>query len=204
MWVDVLLSNRKHMEIIASIVSVGNWNPAIFTPQWVMDNVFRLPEGESIQVNLNEKLMTLTFFWDDIAFSVTDSRLEFKTNKVGAERLVAMDTLFRNLSEMLPYTPITALGYNYNLIGTPEEIASLLPWSLGSFPQMNDYDLSSTVFSTAIGEGQSNINIRCGKEKFEIACNLQYMQLGSLPQDTLPFSIIKTEIQKLFGYVDGE
>lgn len=192
------------MEKIASIVSVGNWNPAIFTPQWVMDNVFRLPEGESIQVNLNEKLMSLTFFWDDIAFSVTDNRLEFKTNKVVAERLEAMDSLFRYLAEMLPYTPITALGYNYNLIGTEEEVSNMLPWPMDKFPQINGYELSSSVFSTSIGDGQSNINIRCGKEKCEIACNLQYLQLRSLPQDTLPFNIIKTEIKKIFGYVDGE
>ena len=190
------------MEKLASIVSVGNWNPAIFTPEWVMDHVFRLPEGESIQVNLNEKLMALTFFWNDIAFSVTDSRLEFKTTKVTSDRLVAMDSLFRNLSEMLPYTPVTALGYNYNLIDTTEGICKLLPWPLETFPQTEGYAMTSVVYSSLLEGGQSNINVRIGKEKSEIACNLQFLSVSQLPENALPFDLVKQEIKKLFGYDD--
>lgn len=192
------------MEKFASIVSVGNWNPAIFTPQWVMDHVFQLPEGASIQVNLNEKLMALTFFWNEIAFSVTENRLEFKTNKVSSERLQVMDDLFRNLSEMLPYTPITALGYNYNLIGTLEEICKLLPWPLGDFPQTEGYKMTSAVYSSPLEGGQCNINIRIGREKSEIACNLQFQEFAKLPGDALPFDLVKAEIKKLFDYADGE
>ena len=54
------------MEKNASIVSVGSWNPRIFTPSWVSANVFAMPEGESMNISLNEKQMNLAYTWKDI------------------------------------------------------------------------------------------------------------------------------------------
>lgn len=188
------------MNSLASIVSVGSWNPAIFTPQWVVDNVFGIPKGESIQINLNEKQMNLTFTWKDISFIVTDSRLEFKTLVPNEDNLILMDALFKHLSEMLSYTPVSALGYNYNLSLTPEEARSIIPWSIESLPTVKDYSPQSIVLANDVANGRLSINVRYEEGLIELACNLQFTEYAQLPQEGTSFDVLKKEIKKIFGY----
>lgn len=76
------------MEITASIVSVGSWNPRIFTPEWVSTNVFSMPEGDTMNIALNEKQMNLTYAWKGIQLLMTDRGIEMKTDAKSMDVLI--------------------------------------------------------------------------------------------------------------------
>ena len=73
------------MKVEASIVSLGSWNSRIFTPTWVSEKVFAMPEGDSMNVGLNDQQMSLTYLWKNIQLLINDSRIEFKTNQCTKE-----------------------------------------------------------------------------------------------------------------------
>ena len=100
------------MKVEASIVSVGSWNSRIFTPAWVSANVFAMPNGESMNIALNEQQMTLSYEWNSIQLIMSDTRIEFKSNKQSKETLALMEQCYQRLSELLPYTPVVAVGYS--------------------------------------------------------------------------------------------
>ena len=67
------------MKLEASIVSLGGWNSRIFTPVWVSENVFAMPEGESMNIALNEQQLSLVYIWKNIQLLLSDTRLELKS-----------------------------------------------------------------------------------------------------------------------------
>ena len=60
-------------------------------PTWVSDKVFAMPEGDSMNVGLNDQQMSLTYLWKNIQLLITDSRIEFKTNQCTSEILTLME-----------------------------------------------------------------------------------------------------------------
>lgn len=188
------------MKKVASIISVGSWNPKIFNPEWVSANVFAMPEGETMDIRLNDKQMTLTYIWKDIMFSMTDKGIELKTEKCEAQVLQLMEAIYKHLMEVLQYTPITAFGYNLNLSLTAEEYAKTKISGLVQMQVLDIYKETSHSF-TAVKDGVlRTFDIRSIEDGAEIRCNFHYTQKNSLPNEGTVFNIIASEFQHFLGY----
>ena len=93
-----------------SIVVVGNFNPAIFTPAWFALHDL-LPESAAAGANLLVAHPQITHFQADwLDLQVTTDR--FKSETLLAPHIRVRDLTARVFKEHLPHTPLRAVGIN--------------------------------------------------------------------------------------------
>lgn len=187
------------MEINASIVSIGGWNSHIFTPKWVAANVFNVSEGTSMELKLDEKQMTLSYKSGDIEFSATEIGVEFKTQIVTDENCHKMEQYYRRLVELLPYTPIRAFGYNYNLIFPIDDFKKT---KLAQFVERKEigagYNTSSFSFTISKEKSLRSVNVNFQDNKIEVVCNFQFNRINDIPEVSV-FDCMKEELKLILG-----
>lgn len=188
------------MDKNASIVSIGGWNSHIFTPQWVAANVFNVSEGSSMELKLDEKQMNLSYKSGDIEFSATEIGVEFKTQKVTVENCHKLEKYYQHLVELLPYTPIRAFGYNYNLVFPIEDFQKT---KLAQFVERKDigagYNTSSFSFTVSKDKSLRSVNVNFQDNKAEVVCNFQYYQINDIPETSV-FDSMKEELKLILGH----
>lgn len=188
------------MKIEASLVSVGSWNTRIFTPAWISANVFAMKNGESMNIALNEQQMTLSYVWKDIQLLMSDTRIEFKSNHCSEETLILMEQCYLRLSELLPYTPVVAVGYNLNLTLSFDEYKQTAV--CGSIVQKKiDVYTNGTQTFSAVKEGSvRNFVVQQNADSVEIRANFHYPQPKSTPAVGTAFHVIESEMKHFLGY----
>ena len=189
-----------NMKIEASIVSVGSWNSRIFTPAWVSANVFAMPDGESMNIALNEQQMTLSYEWKNIQLQLSDTRIEFKCNQCRKETLALMEQCYQHLSELLPYTPVTAVGYNLNITLTLDEFKKTVVSE--SLVQSNiDIYINGTQTFSAVKDGAvRSFVVQQNTDNAEIRANFHYPQPKLIPAVGTAFGVIESEMKHFLGY----
>lgn len=138
---------RNLYQNINTIVIVGAWNIAIFTPDWIKKNVLReedYPEFK-IEYPLNV-LQSLRYVTSDFAFCIAENKLLFSllTDTTKAEK--ELISVINAICQKLPHTPVSALGINF-WFETDKEIEVLNGLS----------DTSKLV--EALGNIQQSINV---------------------------------------------
>ena len=188
------------MKVEASIVSLGSWNSRIFTPTWVSDKVFAMSEGESMNVGLNDPQLSLTYIWKNIQLLVTDSRIDFKTDQCTSEILTLMEQCYLRLSEYLPYTPITAVGFNLDFHFTQEEFQQTTVGKLQRPRSIGEYNCNTVTYSSNKDNATRSFVIQQTAEGGEIRVNFHYSRPNRLPAVGTCFELIATEMRQFLGY----
>jgi hypothetical protein len=109
-------------------ISAAGFNPSIFQFQWVAKNIYGCAEGD--QVNLVEVLtenglaVNRLTFWEGVAFKVDMQRTEFFILDTKAETLAQLENILLKMLEILPHTPVSAIGCNFGFFDAnpPERI----------------------------------------------------------------------------------
>ena len=187
------------MKIEASIVSVGSWNSRIFTPAWVSANVFAMPDGESMNIDLNEQQMNLSYVWKDIQLLMYDTRIEFKSNKCSKETLALMEQCYQRLSELLPYTPVAAVGYNLNLTLTLDEYKQTAVSGVVEEKKIDIYTDGTQTFSAVKDGAVRSFVVQLNADSAEIRANFHYPQPKLTPAVGTAFGIIESEMKHFYG-----
>lgn len=183
------------MKVEASIVSVGSWNTRIFTPAWVSANVFVMPDGESMNIALNEQQMTLSYEWNGIQLLMSDTRIEFKSSKRSKETLALMEQCYQHLSELLPYTPVIAVGYNLNLTLTLDEYKQTAVSGMFEQKKIDIYTNGTQTFSAIKDGAVRSFVVQLNADNAEIRANFHYSQPKLTPAVGTAFGIIESEFK---------
>lgn len=187
------------MKVEASIVSVGSWNSRIFTPAWVSANVFAMPDGESMNIALNEQQMTLSYEWNDIQLLMSDTRIELKSNKRSKETLALMEQCYQRLSELLPFTPVAAVGYNLNLTLTLDEYRQTAVSGVFEQKKIDIYTNGTQTFSAVVDGTVRSFVVQQNTDNAEIRANFHYPQPKLTPAVGTAFGIIESEMKHFIG-----
>jgi len=187
------------MKVEASIVSVGSWNSRIFTPAWVSANVFAMPDGESMNIALNEQQMTLSYEWNDIQLLMSDTRIELKSNKRSKETLALMEQCYQRLSELLPFTPVAAVGYNLNLTLTLDEYGQTAVSGVFEQKKIDIYTNGTQTFSAVVDGTVRSFVVQQNTDNAEIRANFHYPQPKLTPAVGTAFGIIESEMKHFIG-----
>lgn len=98
----------------ATCVIVGSWNLAILNPDWLSNTLFELPEGTEIPVEVSVGPFTV------FKANIKDLFIVPKPNKLVVNPAREDDKLFEladqmvlKLYDLLPYTPVEAIGHNF-------------------------------------------------------------------------------------------
>lgn len=161
---------RNLHQNINTIVIVGAWNIAIFTPEWIQKNVLREEDFPEFKIeyplNVHQSLRYVT---NDFAFCIAENKLLFSLltdNKKAEKELISV---INAICQKLPHTPVSALGINF-WFETDKDIEVLNGLS----------DTSRLV--GALGNTQQSINVIRSFKKSDI--------------ETLNFKITKGELNK--------
>lgn len=137
------------------LVLVAQFNPAIFEFPWIAKHILEAGEGADVQalevfMQLGNVAMRLQFF-EGVAINVQPGRTEFLVQNGDTASFKAAEVRLTKLLEVLPHTPIAAIGCNFRF-NDPQ-------------PPQNIIDL----FDTPEGlEGEFNINSRESAAQLQI------------------------------------
>lgn len=183
------------MEKVANIICLGSWNTRIFTPEWVSTHVFKIQLGESIQIQIDTKTLSLTYRKDDIIFIANDTSIEFKSDKFDHYVLNSMMGYFKNLLKLLPNTPITIYGYNIKLSipdKSPDSDNDLIRY----FNQttLNGFCTAKLNLTKSVGKCLHGIIIEKQSDNYIITFNHQYQYLDTDDSEATVYKNIEDEI----------
>lgn len=95
-----------------SIVIVGSWNQAIFTPEWVRATLW--PSSEIVMgIVYGAHGLVLQFTAGLVQILVSTSQVQFQTATLADDVLATRDEAAVKLLRKLPETPILGAGINY-------------------------------------------------------------------------------------------
>lgn len=129
------------------VVLVAQFNPAIFSPQWIARHLFDKAEGETMQVQIlemvsqsDQSVSQITFF-EGVGIGVVPGRTELFSVDGTPETFGRVEAVLLKMLEVLPHTPLSAIGCNFNYIDDEpsEEITKLFetPEGLEGEGQLN-------------------------------------------------------------------
>lgn len=188
------------MKLEASIVSLGGWNSRIFTPVWVSENVFAMPDGESMNIALNEQQLSLVYIWKNIQLLLSDTRLELKSLQPTKATMLLMEQCYHRMASLLPYTPVTAIGFNLNLTLSSEEFKKTAVSGLVNRQTIGDYQSRAQTFTVSIGGSVRSVVVQINDDSAEIRVNFHYPQPNSIPEVGTAFVMVEKDIQQILGY----
>ncbi|MBC8277770.1 MAG: hypothetical protein H8E46_06025 [FCB group bacterium] len=95
-----------------SIVIVGGWNRKILTPPWLGKNIFKKDELE-LQFPLDPSLPLKVSDKESYTIDISNDKLMFQPLSLSDENLIIMAEAAKLVLEILPHTPVTAMGINF-------------------------------------------------------------------------------------------
>lgn len=189
------------MENFALIVCSGQWNVRIFTPNWVYKNVYCITSNKPMDVKLQYNSAAVQYKYDDIDFSVSDSKLELKCNELDEKKLYKIDSIFKHVTELLNHTPIFAVGYNIvSKLSKEELIKNPYFEKLLDEDKLGEYSLSSKTFLKTDDNLKSSIILSSDGKDGSIICNYEFSALDKLPENGKSFYMIKKDYKDIFNY----
>lgn len=112
--IDIFLPVQYKPEILASsIVAIGDFNPAIFSPDWLERNQLIGKDDASTAREGAQFVVThqvTAFETDSFALQVIENQLTLTSKGVLTP---ALQDLAVSIFELVPHTPVTALGLNF-------------------------------------------------------------------------------------------
>ena len=99
-----------------SIVITGQWNPHIFSADWVAKNLLEQDEGEiQIQVGFSRGFpVRLRLITDRFTLVPAQDRILFHPSTGTMENLNALESVALKTLDTLPHTPVTGYGINFH------------------------------------------------------------------------------------------
>lgn len=141
----------------SGVVIAGNWNYAIFNPEWV--NKYLLP-GEVLNVEIQiARFGSLKISSPEISVSVVENKLQILSKVESDEVFRKIANLAIKISEYLPHTPVTAFGINCHFQSEEtkrlQELFAFVDaneWSQEGFIEINSQISRTYTFGKNAGE----------------------------------------------------
>lgn len=160
-----------------NIVSVGAWNPAIFSPEWAKQHLALDQEREVVLAIPMQLALPPRLTVDDVNIYPGPNSLVLDCVSYSDAGADACVTKFHRLANLLPHTPVTATGINFRFWGEMAEsaaLADLFAFSDAAHVDAGTYELleASIKRSYSIEDGTKlNLKITSLPEQVRIEFN---------------------------------
>lgn len=98
-----------------TIVSVGQWNPAIFSPTWVAQNLLHVETLET-ELAVGPAATNVRYRTATLILLPLQERLIVGVRNLEEASLVQAETVSRTALQLLSHTPVRAVGINFGFI----------------------------------------------------------------------------------------
>lgn len=166
------------------IRAVGNWNPKIFTPIWIKKN---LTEPESIE--------TLDFLFDpqeiEIGYDIQGIKIFPKPSElaitiegkddINSDKIMLCNKILIKILQLLPQTPIKAIGFNINYAIGVEQNTKITDWYKKQTQNYEDLSLNQVIVNRDFGKYILNIVVNSEADKYKINFNYHFTSIDENP-----------------------
>jgi len=134
-----------------TIVMVGQWNPAIFSPDWVARNLVHEDSIET-QIAVGPIARNVRYQTTNLLVIPQQDRLIIGCRNVEAATLIEMERCARTALELLSHTPINAVGINFGFIENDPSAEILRTFDLADTGILGDagYQVGATDITREI------------------------------------------------------
>lgn len=98
----------------SSVLILGSWNPRIFSPLWIKENIFNQDPDLPIEAMVNFEDFEHAFLYEKVLLVPKFSSLEFALQDPSEVGMQLMGLGVINAIAKLPHTPVRALGVNFS------------------------------------------------------------------------------------------
>jgi len=128
-----------------SLVIVGIWNKAIFTPQWVQKYVFTNEEKIKVEYPIDNPDASLKFSSQGISLNIINQNLIFSVENPNTEKFSNLAQKAISVCRALAHTPIFCFGVNHYFECHKDEIKDKNIFDFSNFQLLQDkgYELIS-------------------------------------------------------------
>lgn len=98
----------------SNIVILGFWNKKIFTPDWVLKNIYEISDDTEVKIAFNLEEQKCLYEYDDVRFVPDDNRIQIVPLVISEENLDKVNTFLIRLLKLLPHSPIKGIGFNFH------------------------------------------------------------------------------------------
>lgn len=158
---------KDQFQNINTVVIVGAWNLAIFTPEWVRMNILRDEDYPDVKIMYPLNVLhSLRFSTGKFDFCIGDNRFMFTLTEKNDQAEHDMLNVVSSICQKLPHTPVSALGINF-VFETDKNINAV-----------NAIDDTQSLVQS-IGLGQTSVEIvRSYKRNDKETLNFKISKIG--------------------------
>lgn len=160
-----------------AIALVGAWNTKIFTPNWVMKELFDIENDGEILVRFNNEFQPI-YEHNNILIVPTDRVLEIKLNKIDDPEIQLANVIAVKLINALPFTPKLAVGFNYRF----DKECDLSKVMIEDYEE--DYSVSEVKFSKEEERYVINVILNCNQIN-QVLYNFHYKDFAQIKEDDI-------------------
>lgn len=101
-----------------AIVIAGNFNPAIFTPEWIALALYEIPQGEEVGgIFVTDVVQQATRpYINRIAVTADMERLSIFCDEMTDASISRAEAIACKVAEVLPHTPVGGVGLNFQFV----------------------------------------------------------------------------------------
>lgn len=179
-----------------TVVMAGAFNAHIFTPPWIANVLYGIPEGENVDGIMVADILqgTQRPYIREVAVLAEEGRLSIFVDRFDDAVIALGESLPSKIAETLPHTPITALGVNFQFVyeDFDEGILALLkhndtPEKIGAVSKHN-------LVSEIKVDEKTTLNLKRGISDGQFVINFNFhTPLGNMKEIfELPKDLIRT------------
>ena len=133
-----------------NIVTVGSWNPAIFSPEWAKQHLADDKDKEVVLAIPMQLIMPPRLTVDDVNIYPSTQAMVLDCPEFSENAIEAASRKLSRIAELLPHTPVTAIGINFRYSGAVEDnlaLAELFAFSDAGNINAEEYRLNKSIIS---------------------------------------------------------
>jgi hypothetical protein len=142
-----------------NIVTVGSWNPAIFSPEWAKQHLAENTEQEVVlAIPMNAPMLSPRLTVDSVNIYPSPQSLVLDCVQYADGNVDSCAEKLRRIAELLPHTPVSAVGINFRFVGSPGESTTadeLFAFADAANIDARTYSLTSSLIRRAYSLGNS-------------------------------------------------
>lgn len=120
-----------------TVVMVGKWNPAIFSPDWVAHNLLHVENVEA-QLAVGPLASNVRYQTEALLVIPQQDRLVIGARNTEEATLLEVERCSKTALELLGHTPIRALGVNFGFIESEPPVDILKTFDLADAGALSD------------------------------------------------------------------
>lgn len=196
----------------SNLVIVGAWNPAILTPNWLRQHFRELLPGDEYQAEfIAAPSMALRITMNNIQIDPTNGRLVLACAIEDREKFNSLHVLAEAISERLPHTPVSAVGFNFTFVADKDRrlVVDQFLNEEGQNRFYSEIGLQTRIgrvvtHSFALAESTLNLAYEYKPEDTKLRFNFHYNAIndGQVRESLARFSELLTEAERISAAID--